>query len=33
MTHSEIADTTGSPLGTIKTRIRWALQHLRRHLQ
>lgn len=33
MTHSEIADRTGSPLGTIKTRIRDALKNLRRDLQ
>jgi len=33
MTHSEIADRTGSPLGTIKTRIRCALKTLRTDLQ
>jgi len=33
MTHSEIADKTGSPLGTIKTRIRDALKNLRKNLQ
>ncbi|MDP9049724.1 MAG: hypothetical protein M3O31_03240 [Acidobacteriota bacterium] len=33
MTHSEIAETTGYPLGTIKTRILCALQYLRKHFQ
>jgi RNA polymerase sigma-70 factor (ECF subfamily) len=33
MTHAEIADRTGSPLGTIKTRIRDALKNLRKDLQ
>jgi RNA polymerase sigma-70 factor (ECF subfamily) len=33
MTHSEIADRTGSPLGTIKTRIRDALKNLRKDLE
>jgi RNA polymerase sigma-70 factor (ECF subfamily) len=33
MTQSEISDSTGSPLGTIKTRIRNALKHLRKCLQ
>lgn len=33
MTHSEIADRTGAPLGTIKTRIRDALKNLRQDLQ
>jgi len=33
LTHSEIADRTGSPLGTIKTRIRSALKNLRKDLQ
>jgi RNA polymerase sigma-70 factor (ECF subfamily) len=32
MTHSEIAQRTGSPLGTIKTRIRDALKNLRKDL-
>lgn len=33
MTHVEIADKTGSPLGTIKTRIRDALKNLRKNPQ
>jgi RNA polymerase sigma-70 factor (ECF subfamily) len=33
MSHSQIADRTGSPLGTIKTRIRDALKNLRKDLQ
>jgi RNA polymerase sigma-70 factor (ECF subfamily) len=33
MTHVEIADRTGSPLGTIKTRIRDALMNLRKNPQ
>jgi RNA polymerase sigma-70 factor (ECF subfamily) len=33
MTHSEISDRTGSPLGTIKTRIRSALKNLKKDLQ
>ncbi len=32
LTHSEIAEKTGEPLGTIKTRIRSALMHLRKRL-
>ena len=33
MTHSEIAELTGDPLGTVKTRIRSALLTLRKALQ
>jgi RNA polymerase sigma-70 factor (ECF subfamily) len=33
LTHSEIAEKTGTPLGTIKTRIRRALQTLRKAAQ
>lgn len=33
MTHSEIAEMTGDPLGTVKTRIRSALLTLRKALQ
>jgi RNA polymerase sigma-70 factor, ECF subfamily len=33
MTHSEIAARTGDPLGTVKTRIRTAMESLRRTLQ
>ena len=33
LTHSEIAEKTGNPLGTIKTRIRRALQTLRKAAQ
>ena len=32
MTHSEIAERTGDPLGTVKTRLRTALETLRRAL-
>ncbi len=33
LTHSEIAEITGDPLGTVKTRIRSALQSLRKAFQ
>ncbi len=33
MTHQEISDTTGEPLGTVKTRIRLAMQKLRELLR
>lgn len=33
LTHSEIAETTGDPLGTVKTRIRTALLVLRKAMQ
>ena len=33
LTHSEIAEMTGDPLGTVKTRIRSALQTLRKAFQ
>jgi RNA polymerase sigma-70 factor (ECF subfamily) len=33
MTHSEIAEKTGDPLGTVKTRIRLALISIRKALQ
>jgi RNA polymerase sigma-70 factor (ECF subfamily) len=33
LTHSEIAEMTGDPLGTVKTRIRSALMTLRKELQ
>jgi len=33
LTHSEIAEKTGQPLGTVKTRIRSALTNLRKRLE
>ena len=33
MTHSEIAERTGDPLGTVKTRLRSAIETLKRSLQ
>jgi RNA polymerase sigma-70 factor (ECF subfamily) len=33
MTHSEIAKKTGDPLGTVKTRLRSAVELLKRALQ
>jgi RNA polymerase sigma-70 factor (ECF subfamily) len=33
MTHSEIAERTGDPLGTVKTRLRSAIETLKRNLQ
>lgn len=33
MSHQEIADTTGAPLGTVKSHIRRALQQLREELE
>jgi len=33
MTHSEIAQRTGDPLGTVKTRLRSAVETLKRNLQ
>ena len=33
MTHSEIASHTGDPLGTVKTRLRTAMETLKRNLQ
>ncbi len=33
MTHSEIAKKTGDPLGTVKTRLRSAVEVLKRALQ
>jgi RNA polymerase sigma-70 factor (ECF subfamily) len=32
LTHSEIASKTGDPLGTVKTRIRSAVESLKRNL-
>jgi RNA polymerase sigma-70 factor (ECF subfamily) len=33
LTHSEIAERTGDPLGTVKTRLRTALETLKRAMQ
>jgi RNA polymerase sigma-70 factor (ECF subfamily) len=33
LTHTEIAEITGDPLGTVKTRIRSALLNLRKELE
>jgi RNA polymerase sigma-70 factor (ECF subfamily) len=33
LTHSEIAARTGDPLGTVKTRLRTAVETLKRNLQ
>jgi len=33
LTHSEIAERTGDPLGTVKTRLRTALATLRRAIE
>ncbi|MFY9731636.1 MAG: sigma-70 family RNA polymerase sigma factor [Candidatus Acidiferrales bacterium] len=33
LTHSEIAERTGDPLGTVKTRLRSAIETLKRNLQ
>ena len=33
LTHSEIAEITGDPLGTVKTRLRSALLSLRKELE
>jgi RNA polymerase sigma-70 factor (ECF subfamily) len=33
LTHSEIAERTGHPLGTVKTRLRTALETLKRAMQ
>jgi RNA polymerase sigma-70 factor (ECF subfamily) len=33
LTHTEIAEITGDPLGTVKTRIRTALLSLRKELE
>jgi RNA polymerase sigma-70 factor (ECF subfamily) len=33
LTHSEIAERTGDPLGTVKTRLRSAVETLKRKLQ
>jgi RNA polymerase sigma-70 factor (ECF subfamily) len=33
LTHSEIAERTGDPLGTVKTRLRSAVETLKRNLK
>jgi DNA-directed RNA polymerase specialized sigma24 family protein len=33
MTYAAVAEATGEPLGTVKSRVRLALGHLRSHLR
>ncbi len=33
LTQTEIADVVGAPLGTVKSRVRLAMQHLRRSIE